>query len=340
MFVRFFKDSLPLCLKIQNTVMKVRDFIEENKSTGKPVFSFEILPPLKGNSIQKVYNVIDKLKEFGPKYINITSHHSETVYVPQADGNLKKATVRKRPGTVAVAAAIQNKYGIQAVPHIICKGFTKEETEYALLDLNFLGISNLLLLRGDAKSLDIPAKDRDLYHEHATGLQRQVNLFNQGIALDGSKIEGIDTPFSYGMACYPEKHEEAPNMESDIYYLKEKVRNGADYVVTQMFFDNEKYYSFVERCRKEGINVPIIPGIKPVVLKSQLTVLPRVFRTDIPEPLAAELRKCRTDDEVKEVGVEWSIEQCKDLIRHGVEGLHFYTLLASDSVRKIAEAIY
>lgn len=340
MFVRFFKDSLPLCLKIQNTVMKVRDIIEENKSTGKPVFSFEILPPLKGNSIQKVYNVIDKLKEFGPKYINITSHHSETVYVPQADGNLKKATVRKRPGTVAVAAAIQNKYGIQAVPHIICKGFTKEETEYALLDLNFLGISNLLLLRGDAKSLDIPAKDRDLYHEYATDLQRQVNLFNQGIALDGSKIEGIDTPFSYGMACYPEKHEEAPNMESDIYYLKEKVRNGADYVVTQMFFDNEKYYSFVERCRKEGINVPIIPGIKPVVLKSQLTVLPRVFRTDIPEPLAAELRKCKTDDEVKEVGVEWSIEQCKDLIRHGVEGLHFYTLLASDSVRKIAEAIY
>ena len=340
MFVRFFKDSLPLCLKIQNTVMKVRDFIEENKSTGKPVFSFENLPPLKGNSIQKVYNVIDKLKEFGPKYINITSHHSETVYVPQADGNLKKATVRKRPGTVAVAAAIQNKYGIQAVPHIICKGFTKEETEYALLDLNFLGISNLLLLRGDAKSLDIPAKDRDLYHEHATGLQRQVNLFNQGIALDGSKIEGIDTPFSYGMACYPEKHEEAPNMESDIYYLKEKVRNGADYVVTQMFFDNEKYYSFVERCRKEGINVPIIPGIKPVVLKSQLTILPRVFRTDIPESLAAELRKCKTDDEVKEVGVEWSIEQCKDLIRHGVEGLHFYTLLASDSVRKIAEAIY
>lgn len=340
MFVRFFKDSLPLCLKIQNTVMKVRDFIEENKSTGKPVFSFEILPPLKGNSIQKVYNVIDKLKEFGPKYINITSHHSETVYVPQADGNLKKATVRKRPGTVAVAAAIQNKYGIQAVPHIICKGFTKEETEYALLDLNFLGISNLLLLRGDAKSLDIPAKDRDLYHEHATDLQRQVNLFNQGIALDGSKIEGIDTPFSYGMACYPEKHEEAPNMESDIYYLKEKARNGADYVVTQMFFDNEKYYSFVERCRKEGINVPIIPGIKPVVLKSQLTVLPRVFRTDIPEPLAAELRKCKTDDEVKEVGVEWSIEQCKDLIRHGVEGLHFYTLLASDSVRKIAEAVY
>ena len=190
MFVRFFKDSLPLCLKIQNTVMKVRDFIEENKSTGKPVFSFEILPPLKGNSIQKVYNVIDKLKEFGPKYINITSHHSETVYVPQADGNLKKATVRKRPGTVAVAAAIQNKYGIQAVPHIICKGIHEGRNGICAARPELFGDFNLLLLRGDAKSLDIPAKDRDLYHEHATDLQRQVNLFNQGIALDGSKIEG------------------------------------------------------------------------------------------------------------------------------------------------------
>lgn len=175
------------------------------------------------------------MREFDPKYINITAHHSEIVYLPQPDGNLKKTTVRKRPGTVAIAAAIQNKYGIQAVPHIICKGFTKEETEYALLDLNFLGITNLLLLRGDSKPLDIAAKDLYLYNEHATDLQEQVNRFNQGISLDGSKIEGIETPFSYGMACYPEKHEEAPNMESDLFYLKEKVRNGADYVVTQMF---------------------------------------------------------------------------------------------------------
>ena len=249
--------------------MKVIDLIKNSK---EPVFSFEILPPLKGNSIQKVYHIIDKLREFDPKYINITSHHSEIVYLPQPDGNLKKTTVRKRPGTVAIAAAIQNKYGIQAVPHIICKGFTKEETEYALLDLNFLGINNLLLLRGDSKPLDIAEKDLCLYHEHATDLQEQVNRFNQGIGLDGSKIEGIETPFSYGMACYPEKHEEAPNMESDLFYLKEKVRNGADYVVTQMFFDNEKYYAFVERCRQEGIEVPIIPGIKPVVFKNQLNV--------------------------------------------------------------------
>ena len=317
--------------------MRVIDFINSGK---QPVFSFEILPPLKGNSIQKVYNVIDKLREFDPKYINITSHHSEVVYQIQPDGTLKKTSIRKRPGTVAVAAAIQNKYGIQAVPHIICKGFTKEETEYALLDLNFLGIENLLLLRGDSKNLEIPKDQLPLYNEHATDLQQQVNLFNQGIALDGSKLEGIETPFSYGMACYPEKHEEAPNMESDIAFAKEKVRQGADYLVTQMFFDNSKYYAFVERCRAEGITVPIIPGIKPIVLKNQLTVLPRIFRSDIPEPLATELYKCQTDEEAKAVGVEWCIQQCKDLMAHHVPGLHFYTLMASDSVYKTAREIY
>ena len=317
--------------------MKVADFIESGKT---PTFSFEILPPLKGNSIQKVYNVVDKLREFDPKYINITSHHSETIYQTLPDGTLRKENVRKRPGTVAVAAAIQYKYGIQAVPHIICKGFTKEETEYALLDLNFLGINNLLLLRGDSKGLDIPKEKLSLYNEYATDLQAQVNRFNEGVALDGSKLEGIETPFSYGMACYPEKHEEAPNMETDLYYAKEKVRNGADYLVTQMFFDNSKYYAFVDRCRAEGINVPIIPGIKPVVLKNQLTVLPRVFRSDIPEPFASELYKCKTDEEAKEVGVEWCIAQCKDLIAHGVKGLHFYTFLASDSVRRVAKEVF
>lgn len=317
--------------------MKVADFIESGKN---PIFSFEILPPLKGNSIQKVYNVVDKLREFDPKYINITSHHSEIIYKTLPDGTLRKESVRKRPGTVAVAAAIQYKYGIQAVPHIICKGFTKEETEYALLDLNFLGINNLLLLRGDSKGLDIPKEKLSLYNEYASDLQAQVNRFNDGIALDGSKLDGIETPFSYGMACYPEKHEEAPNMETDLYYAKEKVRNGADYLVTQMFFDNSKYYAFVDRCRAEGINVPIIPGIKPVVLKNQLTVLPRVFRSDIPEPFASELYKCKTDEEAKEVGVEWCIAQCKDLIAHGVKGLHFYTFLASDSVRRVAKEVF
>ncbi len=315
---------------------KVIDLINESRSTA---FSFEILPPLRGNSIQKVYNVIDKLREFDPKYINITAHHSEYIYKSMPDGSFQKVNIRKRPGSVAIASAIQNKYGIPAVPHIICKGFTKDETEYALIDLNFLGVYNLLLLRGDIKTLEVEQKP-ELYHDHATDLQQQVNRFNEGFLLDGSRMEGIETPFSYGMACYPEKHEEAPNMDSDIFYLKEKVRNGADYLVTQMFFDNAKYFAFVERCRAEGITIPIIPGIKPIVFRNQLTVLPRVFRSDIPEPFAAELRKCKTDDEAKEVGIEWSIQQCKELIAYGVPSLHFYTMMASESVRRIAKEIY
>ena len=315
---------------------KVIDLINESEHTA---FSFEILPPLRGNSIQKVYNVIDKLREFDPKYINITAHHSEYIYKSMPDGSFQKVNVRKRPGSVAIASAIQNKYGIPAVPHIICKGFTKDETEYALIDLNFLGVYNLLLLRGDIKTLEVEQKP-ELYHDHATDLQQQVNRFNEGFLLDGSRMEGIETPFSYGMACYPEKHEEAPNMDSDIFYLKEKVRNGADYLVTQMFFDNAKYFAFVERCRAEGITIPIIPGIKPIVFRNQLTVLPRVFRSDIPEPFAAELRKCKTDDEAKEVGIEWAIQQCKELIAYGVPSLHFYTMMASESVRPLAKEIY
>ena len=336
--------------------MKVIDLINSSKSTA---FSFEILPPLKGNSIQKVYNVIDKLIEFDPKYINITSHHSEYIYKTLPDGSFQKVNIRKRPGSVAIASAIQNKYGITAVPHIICKGFTKDETEYALIrnitesygtslraeqqgeffHRYILGVYDLLLLRGDVKTLEAGQKT-DIYHEHATDLQQQVNDFNKGIAIDGSVFEANETPFSYGMACYPEKHEEAPNMESDIFYLKEKVKNGADYLVTQMFFDNEKYYAFVDRCRAEGITVPIIPGIKPIVFKNQLTVLPKIFRSDIPEPFATELRKCKTDDEAKAVGVEWCIQQCKDLIAHGVPSLHFYTMMASDSVYKVAKEVY
>ncbi len=315
---------------------KVIDHIKESKTTA---FSFEILPPLKGNNINRIYNIIDKLIEFNPKYINITSHHSEYIDREEPDGTIRRVNIRRRPGSVAIASAIQNKYGITAVPHIICKGFSKEETEYALIDLNFLGVYDLLLLRGDEKKLP-GNEDKSLYHSYAIDLQKQVNDFNKGIALDGSDFEGIDTPFSYGMACYPEKHEEAPNLESDIYYAKEKVKNGADYLVTQMFFDNSKYYEFVKRLRAEGVTVPIIPGVKPIVLMNQLTVLPKIFRSEIPEILAAELRKCKTDDEAKEVGVEWCLEQCKDLIQHGVPSLHFYTLMATDSVCRIAKEIY
>ena len=314
--------------------MRISDLLQENKGTA---FSFEILPPLKGNSISKVYAIIDKLLEFDPKYINITTHHSESVLKTLDSGLLQKVNIRKRPGTVAIAAAIQQQYKIPAVPHIICKGFTKEETEYALIDLDFLDIKNLLILRGDSNKLENNNGDQ---YQYATELQEQVNRFNKGIALDGSSFDQPSTPFSYGVAGYPEKHEEAPNMDSDIYYLKEKVKNGADYIVTQMFFDNSKYFSFVERCRAEGIMVPIIPGIKPVVLKNQLTVLPRIFRADIPEEFAIELRKCKTDDEVKAVGVEWCIAQCKELIQKGVPSLHFYTLMATESVRRVAKEIY
>ena len=308
-------------------------------NTGKTAFSFEILPPLKGNSIEKVYKIIDRLREFDPKYINITTHHSEYIYKEMPDGSIKKVNVRKRPGSVAIAAAIQNRYGITAIPHIICKGFSQEETEYALIDLDFLGIHNLLLLRGDIKKLEAD----QLYvnrNEYATDLQNQINNFNEGISLDGTLYDKPQEPFSYGMACYPEIHEEAPNMESDLQYMKMKAQNGAEYFVTQMFFDNQKYFSFVERCRKEGITQPIIPGVKPIVLKNQLTVLPKIFRSSIPEELASELRKCKDDNEAKEIGVEWGIKQCKELIAHGVQSLHFYSLMASESVGRIAKEIY
>lgn len=317
--------------------MSVSELI--NSNAGKTAFSFELLPPLKGNSIRHVFTTIDRLKEFDPKYINITTHHSENIYKEGDDGVIRKINIRKRPGTVAIAAAIQNKYGITAVPHLIAKGFTKEETEYALIDLSFLGVTDLLLLRGDTNKLDIEQRKMDS-HEHATDLQIQVNNFNKGIGYDGTRFEAPENPFSYGMACYPEKHEESPNMESEIYYTKMKVDNGAEYLVTQMFFDNQKYFDFVDKCRAAGITVPIIPGIKPIHLMSQLTVLPKVFRSDIPEDLARELRKCTTDDEAKEVGVEWCIAQCKELIRHGVPSIHFYSLMATESVFRVAKEIY
>ena len=316
---------------------KIIDVIESRKS---PFLSLEILPPLKGNSIYKVFDIIDRLKKYDPQFVNITSHHSEYVYKPLPNGTHKRVSIVKRPGTVAISAAIQNRYGLIPVPHIICRGFTKEETEYALLDLNFLGINNLMLLRGDDKREFITNADKDSYHEHATDLQQQVNLFNKGIGLEDMAIQGIETPFSYGMACYPEKHEEAPNMDSDIHYLKMKVDNGADYLITQMFYDNQKYFDFVERCRKEGINVPIIPGIKPMYKRQQLTVLPKIFRTDIPEALASQIRECGSATEAKEIGIDWCVRQCEELLNKEVPGIHFYTMGISDGVARIAEKIF
>ena len=317
--------------------MKVIDIINRSES---PLFSIELLPPVKGNSIERVYSIVDKLREFEPRFINITSHHSECIFRPMPDGTHRKMTIRRRPGTVAVAAALKYRYGITPVPPIICNGFTREETEYALLDLNFLEITNLFVVRGDDKPFDRTGTDPADYNRHAIDLQVQINDFNRGQGVDETRIEGIATPFSYGMACYPEKHEEAPNMASDIHFLKEKVKNGADYLITQMFFDNEKFYTFVDRCRQEGITVPILPGIKPLTRRSHLNVLPKTFRTEMPEELVKAVEAAKSDEEVRQIGVEWAVMQGKDLLAHGAPGIHFYTINASDSVREAARLIF
>ena len=317
--------------------MKVIDLIRSNEKTA---FSFEILPPLKGTGIEKLYNTIDTLREFDPKYINITTHRSEYVYKDLENGLFEKRKMRRRPGTVAVAAAIQNKYNITVVPHILCSGFTREETEYVLLDLQFLGITDLLVLRGDKAKHEAAFTPEGNGYHHAIELQQQINDFNKGLFVDGSPIKVTGTPFSYGVACYPEKHEEAPNIESDIHWLKKKVEAGAEYAVTQLFYDNRKYFDFVKRVREEGINVPIIPGIKPFAKISQQSMVPKTFKVDLPEPLAQEAAKCKTDEEAKQVGIEWCIQQCKELMAHGVPSIHFYTVSAIESIKQIAKEIY
>jgi methylenetetrahydrofolate reductase (NADPH) len=317
--------------------MKVVDLI---KNTEKTAFSFEILPPLKGTGIDMVYRTVDKLREFDPKYINITTHRSEYVYKELEGGLFERRRLRRRPGTVAVAAAILNRYNIPTVPHVLCSGFSREDTEYVLLDLQFLGITDILVLRGDKakhESVFVPEPNG---HAHAIDLQQQINDFNRGVFVDGSPIKVPGTPFSYGVACYPEKHEESPNMDQDIYWLKKKVEAGAEYAVTQMFFDNQKYFDFVKRVRAEGITVPIIPGIKPFGKLSQLSVVPKTFKIDLPQPLASEALKCTTDEQARALGQEWCIQQCKELIAAGVPSIHFYTVGAVDSVRAVAEAIY
>lgn len=317
--------------------MRVTDLIN---SAEKTAFSFEILPPLKGTGIEKVYQDIDTLREFDPKYINITTHRSEFVYKDLGNGLFQRNRLRRRPGTVAVAAAIQNRYGITTVPHILCSGFNREDTEYVLLDLQFLGITDLLVLRGDkAKHESIFTPEPGGY-AHAIELQEQINRFNRGIFVDGSEMKVSKTPFTYGVACYPEKHDEAPNMESDLYWLKKKVEAGAEYAVTQLFYDNRKYFAFVEKARAAGIYVPIIPGIKPFKKLSQLTMIPKTFKVDLPKELTDEALKCTTDEQLKQVGIEWCIQQCKELIAHGVPSIHFYTVGAVDSIREVAKAIY
>lgn len=303
-------------------------------------FSYEVLPPLKGNGIDGLRKTIDRLREFEPKYINITNHRAEYVYREVEGGLMERLHTRRRPGTVAVAAVLQRECGIPLVPHLLCSGYTREDIEYRLLDMQILGIENLLLLRGDKAREDAVFHPTEDGHAHTTDLQMQVNEFNAGRFVDGTPIRQPGQPFSYGVACYPEKHEEAPNLESDFQMFKRKVELGADYGVTQLFYDNAAYYRFVDRCREAGITVPIIPGIKPLSKLSQLTLVPKTFRCDLPEPLAHELFRCTTDEAVKQVGIEWAVEQCRDLIAHGVPSIHFYTVSAVDSIAQIAPRVY
>ncbi len=318
--------------------MNITEYLNnENLENG---FSFEVLPPLKGNGTDALFRTIDSLKEFAPRFINITTHHSEYVYKEESNGLLSRQRVRRRPGTIAIAAAIKNKYDIPVIPHIICSGATKEDIEYELLDLQFLGISNLLLLRGDKAKEDRQFTPTPGGHTHATDLISQVRQFNDGFFADGSPIKRPGEKFHYGVACYPEKHEEAPNMEQDLQHLLEKQQLGAQYAVTQLFYDNQKFYDFVEKARQAGITIPIIPAIKPFSKLSQLTVVPKTFHCDIPEALAGEVLKCKTDEDAKQLGIEWTTEQVNDLFTHGYHNVHFFTVSAVESVRHIAERLF
>ena len=310
-----------------------------NSQKCKKNFSFEVLPPLKGNGTGSLFNTIDKLKEFKPLFINITNHSSEYVYKEHHDGLLERTRIHRRPGTVAIAAAIQYKYNIPVMPHIICAGASRSDIEYELLDLQFLGIENLLVLRGDKAHEDKKFTPAPNGYSHATELIEQINQFNKGFFIDGSPIKNPGKPFDFGVACYPEKHEEAPNLDIDIRYLKQKQDLGAQYAVTQLFYDNEKYYAFVEECRRQGVNIPIIPAIKPFAKLSQLTVVPKTFHCDFPKELADEAMKCKTDEDAKQLGIEWTTQQVKDLYAHGINNVHFFTVSAVDSVVEVMKNI-
>lgn len=303
--------------------MKIIDHIKQAKGT---LVSFEVLPPLKGKGIEALYKHLDPLMEFKPSFINVTYHRSEHVFKKRADGSFEKVIIRKRPGTESICAAIMNKYNVDTVPHLICGGFSINETEDALLNLQYLGIDNVLVLRGDAAKNETAFEPEVDGHKYAIDLLKQVVNLNSGIYLEEDLKATNKTTFCIGVAGYPEKHFEAPNMQTDLRYLKEKVDGGADYIVTQMFFDNEKYYAFVKACRDFGINVPIIPGLKPIYSKKQLTVLPKTFHIDLPTDLSNEILKCKNDEEVEQVGIEWLLHQSKDLKKNGVPVLHYYTL--------------
>ena len=317
--------------------MKVSELLKAEKTT---LFTFELLPPLKGNTIQTIYDAIDPLLEFEPSYINVTYHQSETVYNEKKDGGIEKKIVRKRPGTVAISTAIKNKYKITVVPHLICGGFTKEETEDALIELNFLGIHNILALRGDppkGSRVFVPEKNG---HRYTNELIEQIMDLNKGKYLSEDLKHNYATEFSIGVAGYPEKHIEAPNMNFDLQNLKRKVDAGAEYIVTQLFFDNQKFFKFERNCKAIGIDVPIIPGLKPLSTLNDIKMLPQTFAIDLPHDLMKEASKCKTSKEVRQIGIEWCTMQSKELKAAGVPGIHYYTLSQSDNIAQIASQVF
>jgi len=317
--------------------MKVTDHIKNAK--GKTLFSFELIPPQKGKSIQELYNNIDPLMEFNPPFIDVTTSREEFIYIDK-DGLLDKKLTRMRPGTVGICASIKHKYDVDTIPHVLCGGFTKEETEYLLVDCHYLGIDNVMALRGDAMKEEKYFTPRKGGHCYANELVEQIVNMNKGQFLHEVIESDNKSNFCIGVAGYPEKHMEAPSMDSDLRWLKKKVAAGADYVVTQMFFDNKRYFEFVKKAKEAGINVPIIPGIKPIAVKKHLQLLPQVFKLDIPDELVQAVEGCKTNKEVREVGVEFAIQQSKELMEYGVPVLHYYSMGKSDNIKKIASAIF
>jgi len=318
--------------------MKVTDYLAQAK--GQTLISFEVLPPLKGGSIEAIFNTLDPLMEFKPPFIDVTYHREEYIYKKNSTGYYEKTAIRKRPGTVGICAAIMHRYGVDAVPHLICGGFTREDTENALIDLNFLNVNNVLALRGDARKFDgkfIPEPEGNQY---AIDLVKQIADMNNGVYLDPDINQGKPTNICIGVAGYPEKHFEAPNYELDLEVLKAKIDAGADYIVTQMFFDNAHYFKFVDNCRQLGINVPIIPGLKPLTKTYQLSSIPRIFHIDIPTELAREVAKAKTEESRTQIGLEWCVQQSKELKAAGVPSLHYYTMGDAPVIRKIAEQVF
>jgi methylenetetrahydrofolate reductase (NADPH) len=318
--------------------MKVTEHIQN--ANGKPLFSFEILPPLKGQNIQSIFDSIDPLMEFNPPFIDVTYHREEYEFKELENGLLQKKIVKKRPGTVGICAGIQNKYNVDAIPHILCGGFTKEDTENLLIDLDFLGIDNVVALRGDAVKSEIYFKPEKEGHAFASELVSQIHNLNHGIYLDADLQNSSSTDFCIGVAGYPEKHMEAPSLDSDIHFLKQKIKNGADYIITQMFFDNQKFFDFVAKCRAAGITVPIIPGLKPIATKKQLNLIPHRFSIELPDALIMEVVKAKDNDAVKQIGIEWCIQQSKELVAAGIPVLHYYSMGKAENVKAIAATVF